>query len=149
MALSAKANTRSKNVNPRDVPLKSGYKVYQGAIVVVDTANGYGRPAFTGTGLVAAGVAQKTVDNTSTGTLPGANTDGGLTVPVKSGEIYGPFASAAAPNAVTDAMRGQICYLVDDNTVTASSSGASPAGIVDSVDSDGVWVQINPDGRQS
>jgi hypothetical protein len=148
MALSAKANIRTKSIDLEDVPLKSGYKVYQGGIVVIDTANGYGRPAFTGTGLVAKGVAQKTVDNTSAGTLPGANTDGGLKVPVKRG-VSGPYSNDSAPYAVSVANRGAVCYLIDDNTVSTNSSGTSVAGIVEDVDDDGVWVEISPIARQS
>lgn len=151
MALSAIADIKFKvGVTPalRDVPLKSGYKVYQGAIVVIQQSTGYGRPAFSGTGCVAKGVAQKTLDNSSTGTDPGANTDGGLIMPVKSG-VCGPFANDTngTPVAITD--RTKVCYLLDDNTITMSSSSASVAGIVDDLTSEGVWVEIDPDGRQS
>ena len=151
-ALSAVADIRSrvgKQPNLRDVPLKSGYKVYQGAIVVIQQSTGYGRPGFAGSGCVAIGVAQKTVDNTRAGTAPGANTDGGLSVPVKSGGIFGPFADSGDGNAPAITDRTKVCYLVDDNTITMSSSSASVAGIVADVDSEGVWVEIDPDGRQS
>jgi hypothetical protein len=149
-ALSALADIRSrvgKQPSLRDVPLKSGYKVYSGAIVVIQQSTGYGRPAFSGTGCVAMGVAQKTIDNSSTGTLPGANADG-LACPVKSGGIFGPFANdSGTAVAITD--RTKVCYLLDDNTITMSSSSASVAGIVADVTSEGVWVEIDPDGRQS
>ena len=150
-ALSSQANIRSRQgkiPNLRDVPLKAGYKVYAGAIVVIQQSTGYGRPGFSGTGCVAIGVAQTTLDNSSTGTLPGANTDGGLVMPVKSGGIFGPFANdTGTPVAATD--RTKVCYLLDDNTITMSSSSASVAGIVQDLDSEGVWVEIDPDGRQS
>lgn len=151
-ALTAIRDTRTKvgkQPGMRDVALKSGYKVYAGAIVTIHTANGYGRPAFSGANQVAMGVAQKTVDNSSTGTLPGANTDGGLSVPVKSGAVFGPFANDEAPYAVAVAHRGQVCYLLDDQTVSTNSSSHSVAGIVDDVDSEGVWVEIDPIARQS
>ena len=151
MALSSQANIRSRQgkiPSLRDVPLKSGYKVYAGAIVVIQQSTGYGRPAFSGTGCVAMGVAQKTLDNTSAGTLPGANTDGGLICPVKSGGTFGPFTNdTGTAVAITD--RTKVCYLLDDNTITMSSSSASVAGIVADVTTEGVWVEIDPDGRQS
>ena len=152
MALSSQANIRSRQgkiPSLRDVPLKSGYKVYAGAIVVIQQSTGYGRPGFTGTGCVAKGIAQKTLDNSSTGTDPGANTDGGLIMPVKSGSVFGPFANDTAPNAVAITDRTKVCYLLDDNTITMSSSSASVAGIVADVTTEGVWVEIDPDGRQS
>jgi hypothetical protein len=133
----------------RDVPLKAGYKVYAGAIVVIQQSTGYGRPAFAGTGCIAKGVAQSTLDNSSTGTDPGANTDGGLVARVRSGGVFGPFANTTAPNAVAITDRTKVCYLLDDNTITMESSGHSVAGIVDDLDSEGVWVEIDPDGRQS
>jgi hypothetical protein len=149
-ALSANADIRSrvgKQPCLRDVPLKSGYKVYAGAIVVIQQSTGYGRPAFSGTGCVAMGVAQKTVDNSSTGTLPGSNADG-FTCPVKSGGIFGPFANdTGIAVAATD--KTKVCYLLDDNTITMNSSSASVAGIVADLTSEGVWVEIDPDGRQS
>ncbi len=61
--------------------------------------------------------------------------------------MHGPFATSGT--AVTAAKRGQVCYLVDDNTVTMDSAGKSAAGVVHNVDSDGVWVEFNPIGRQS
>lgn len=152
MALTSQANIRSRQgkiPSLRDVPLKAGYKVYAGAIVSIEQGTGYGRPAYAGSGQVAKGIAQKTIDNSSTGTDPGANTSGGLIMPVKSGGVFGPFANDSAPNAVAITDRTKICYLLDDNTVTMNSSSHSPAGIVDDVDSEGVWVEIDPDGRQS
>jgi hypothetical protein len=148
MALSAKANTRTKSPELRDVPLKAGYIAYQGAIISIETGTGYGRPAYAGAAQVAQGVAQETVDNSSTGTRAGANTSGGLSVPVKPG-ISGPYTSDSAPNAVTASKRGQVCYLLDDNTVSMDSSSHAVAGVVYDVDSSGVWVDIEPSGRQS
>jgi hypothetical protein len=68
---------------------------------------------------------------------------------VRSGGVFGPFANTTAPNAVAITDRTKVCYLLDDNTITMESSGHSVAGIVDDLDSEGVWVEIDPDGRQS
>jgi hypothetical protein len=150
-ALTAPADIRSrrgKQPQLRDVPLKSGYKVYAGAIVVIQQSTGYGRPAFDGTGCIAKGVAQKTLDNSSTGTDPGANTNGGLIMPVLSGGVFGPFANdTGTAVAITD--RTKVCYLLDDNTITMDGTSRSVAGIVDDLTSEGVWVEIDPDGRQA
>ena len=56
---------------------------------------------------------------------------------------YGVFKYANGSTAVTAAMRGNLCYADDDQTV--SSDETKPiAGIVYDVDSDGVWVFQGP-----
>ena len=42
---------------------------------------------------------------------------------------------------VTVAMRGQLCYVSDDQTVTEASGDDPIAGVIYDVDSDGVWVE--------
>jgi len=152
MALTAPANIAAKvGKKPAmiDGKLEAGYKTYAGAIVVLRQASGYALPGYAGTGCIALGVAEKTLDNTSAGTLPGANTNGGLVMPVKSGTTFGPFQNAGAPNAVAVTDRTKICYILDDATVTMESSGHSVAGVVEDVTTEGVWVTIDPSGRQS
>lgn len=57
--------------------------------------------------------------------------------------IYGPFANSAT--SITAGMEGDVCYIVDNVTVHATSnSGArSPAGMIYRVDSTGVYVQFD------
>jgi hypothetical protein len=56
---------------------------------------------------------------------------------------YGIFKYVNGVTAVTAAMKGNLCYVDDDQTV--SSDETKPvAGIVYDVDSDGVWVFFGP-----
>jgi hypothetical protein len=142
MALTASKNIKSRNRSIYGVALRAGYKVYQGAIVCINTEDGYGEQGRTSTTLKAVGVAQETVDNSSTGT----NTNG-TKVPVKSGEIFGPFDNSAASDEITVADREALCYIVDDETVAlTSNSTRSIAGVIKDVDSaGGVYVLIPTD----
>jgi hypothetical protein len=143
MALTASKNIKSRNRSIYGVALRAGYKVYQGAIVCINTADGYGEQGRTATTLKAVGVAQETVDNSSTG----KNTNG-TKVPVKSGEIFGPYDNSTASDAITIANREALCYIVDDGTValTNGSNTRSIAGVIKDVDSaGGVYVLIPTD----
>jgi hypothetical protein len=100
-----------------DLPVLASVKIYAGAGVVIDSA-GYAKPAVTATGLTTAGVAQETADNTG-----GAS--GAIRVRVRTGTA-GPFAITGL--AQSDLGRTTL-YWTDDQTVTATSSGRSIAGI--------------------
>lgn len=55
------------------------------------------------------------------------------------------FANSTAADAITSADIGTACYIVDDQTV-AKTNGAntrSPAGAVEDVDAEGVWVRFD------
>ena len=53
--------------------------------------------------------------------------------------------NSSAGDAITKADIGAACYIVDDQTVakTSGTNTRSPAGIVDGVDSLGVWVRFD------
>ncbi len=55
------------------------------------------------------------------------------------------FANSAAGDLIAVADIGAACYIVDDQTVakTNGTSTRSPAGIIDNVDSIGVWVRFD------
>ena len=55
------------------------------------------------------------------------------------------FANSASADLIAKADIGTVCYIVDDQTVakTSGTNTRSPAGTVDSVDADGVWVCFN------
>lgn len=55
------------------------------------------------------------------------------------------FANSSAGDLVTKANIGAACYIVDDQTVAATNGTAtrSPAGTVDGVDANGVWVRFD------
>lgn len=55
------------------------------------------------------------------------------------------FANSSAGDLITKADIGAACYIVDDQTVakTNGTNTRSPAGIIDGVDSLGVWVRFD------
>jgi hypothetical protein len=126
---------------PIEVELKANAIVFKGGIVVRD-ASGYGVAGLTGTGLTVVGVcdpqisATDKVDNTG-----GAN--GAKTVRCMCGVFR--FNNSTAGDLIGITEVGKRVYLVDDQTVakTSNSSARSPAGIVEAVDSAGVWVRID------
>lgn len=114
------------------LPVKGNTTIYQGALVALD-ANGYAIPGKTAAGLVAAGRAEETVENTGT--------DGAVSIRVARGVFV--FANTAtSANKVTAAHVLRPCYMEDDQTVTALDTGASVAGLVIRVDDGGVAVEI-------
>lgn len=136
MALSKERNTVQYGSDPvpalLSLPVAASTTVYQGALVVISA--GYAAPASTATGLIAAGRAEETADNS-------AGAAGALSVTVRRGVFK--FANGA--DAVAQANVGTNCYIVDDETVAATDGTGtrSVAGTVISVDSSGVFVEIN------
>jgi hypothetical protein len=112
--------------------VKAATKCLQGGIAVSDA--GYAAPGRTATGLVAIGVFSETADNTS-------GAAGAIEVDVLEGVFK--FANHGA-DLVAQANVGSDCYIVDDQTVAATSGGStrSRAGKVVRVESDGVLVRI-------
>jgi hypothetical protein len=55
------------------------------------------------------------------------------------------FANSSAGDLITKADIGAACYIVDDQTVakTNGTNTRSPAGVIDSVDAQGVWVRFD------
>lgn len=115
-------------------PVAADARIWLGAIVVLNA--GFAEPGSTATGLVAVGRAEQRVDNTG-----GANGD--LTVKVRPGEFRYVNDGADAID-LTDV--GALCYITDDQTVSATDGTGtkSAAGVVRDVDAQGVWVDIGP-----
>lgn len=113
------------------LPVKGGMTIYQGALVALD-ADGYAIPGKKAAGLTATGRAEEMVANTGG--------DGDASVRVCRGVFL--FANTGtAANKVTAAHLLKPCYIQDDQTVTALSTGASVAGLVVRVDGAGVAVE--------
>lgn len=111
---------------------KGATKLWFGALAVLNA--GYLAPGTAAVGLVAVGRVRKTSDN------PGA--DGAVTAQVEAGTFK--WANSAAGDAIAQADVGAQCFIVDDQTVAKTNPGGntrSVAGIIQGVDSDGVWVQ--------
>ena len=110
------------------LPVAAGVKIYEGSLVAIG-ADGYAKPAAKGTGLTAAGRAERFADNTG-------GADGDITVKVARGVfVWDNDGSVTAAHVLKD------CYIVDDCTVTATSTGSSKAGKVIAVSDDGVAVE--------
>ncbi len=135
------AATKNRNT-PHRLGLSRGLSVaaaaecFAGTIAVIN-ATGFTEPGTTATGLTAAGVFEHYQDNSD-------GADGDQVVEVKRGDFH--FANSTSTDAITAADIGQVCYIVDNQTVAKTDGTAtrSPAGIVDDVDDNGVWVNIDP-----
>jgi len=114
------------------VPAKANAVLLAGTIAVASA--GFAAGATTAVGLIALGRVEETVDNTG-------GADGAKTVKVCRGIFK--FANHAG-DLVTQAGAFADCFLVDNQTVAATSGGStrSRAGKVVAVESDGVYVAI-------
>ena len=132
MPLTADRNTQMKDGELIAVPIAAAKKIFAGSLVGAN-ATGYATPGAVAATLTYLGRAEETVDN--------AGADGALSVLVRRGKAF-KFANSAT-DAVTQASMGKVCYIEDDQTVSATSAtGArSAAGIVIGVEAGGVWVQ--------
>jgi hypothetical protein len=121
-----------------DVALKAGTKAYKGGVLCTDST-GYGVKATATTGLICCGIldpqqaAQPNLDNTS-------GSSGDIIARVTPGNHR--LGNSLSTDAITVADVGAVCYLVDDQTVAKTDGGGarSPAGIIEAVDSSGVFV---------
>jgi len=109
---------------------------YPGALVAYDTSDDTIKPAATSTSLIPLGryEGDEIVDTSVTG-APSS-------IPVRCGIFK--FENSAASDDVANSDAGAACYIVDDQTVMITATGKSAAGTVVRVDSDGVWVSVNP-----
>ena len=132
MPLTADRNTQMKDGELIAVPIATAKKIFAGSLVAAN-ATGYATPGAVAATLTYLGRAEETVDNTGA--------DGALSVLVRRGKAF-KFANSAA-DAVTQASMGKVCYIEDDQTVSATSDtlARSAAGKVIGVETDGVWVQ--------
>ena len=132
MPLTADRNTQMKDGELIAVPIATAKKIFAGSLVAAN-ATGYATPGAVAATLTYLGRAEETVDNTGA--------DGALSVLVRRGKAF-KFANSAA-DAVTQASMGKVCYIEDDQTVSATSdtNARSAAGIVIGAEDDGVWVQ--------
>jgi hypothetical protein len=140
-ALTADRNTPEREGVLLNKGVAAAVKCRAGGIAVLD-ASGNIKPAVTATGLLCVGRFEETVDNT-------AGDAGDVTATAKRGVFR--YANSADADAITVAEIGDVCYLVDDQTVAKTSGSAtrSVAGLIEDVDSDGVWVRMGFDSYVS
>lgn len=135
MALTADRNTAQLGTGKHRGPVAASQKIYAGALVMRNAAGNLVKGA-TATGLVGVGRAEEQVDN-STGAA------GALSIDYLPGTFR--FDNSTAADEITAADIGSVCYAVDDETVakTHATNTRSPAGIVEGVGAQGVWVRID------
>lgn len=134
-ALNQDRNTPRLDGDLRHGLVAAASLIYAGAIVM-RAADGYLHEGHTATGMVGVGRAEARVDNRF-------GVDGDEDLTYRPG-IY-KFANSAAADAITVAEIGDVAFVVDDQTVAKTNGGGtrSPAGIIDGVDADGVWVRFD------
>lgn len=135
MALTADRDTRQYAGDVRDGQVAASTLIYAGALLMRNAA-GYVVEGQAATGLVGIGRAEERVDNSG-----GAN--GGATVRYRPGVFR--FANSAGGDEITIAEIGDLAWAVDDQTVAATDGSASrsPAGVIEDVDAQGVWVRVD------
>lgn len=113
-----------------NVPVKTATTIYAGALVALNA--GYAVPASTATGLVAVGIAEKTVTN--------SGADGAVSIDVRQGAFK--FNNSGSGDLIAQTDVGADAFIVDDQTVakTSGSLTRSRAGKILQIESDGVWV---------
>lgn len=119
------------------VPVAASTKIYQGALVGLDSAGRAVAGTSNATARSILGRAAALADNSS-------GAAAAISVEVDRGCFK--FANSSSTDALTSVDVGQPCYVVDDQTVARTpGTGTAPrmvAGMVMGVDSDGVWVQL-------
>lgn len=112
-------------------PVAANTQVFQGSLVALK--DGFAVPA-------AADATQVVIGRANTGADNRGGAPGGASVEVERG-VFAWANDGAAP--VTQALVGKPCFVLDDQTVSASSSSNTrpQAGIVYQIDDDGIWVE--------
>lgn len=134
-ALTAQRNTVKLGTKSHpeilEIPVKANTKIHAGSLVVIDA--GYAAPGRAATGLIAAGRALDTYDNTG-------GAAGAIIARVEPGQFK--WANSASGDLIAQADLGKTVYIVDDQTVakTDGTGARSAAGKVTKVDADGVFV---------
>lgn len=134
-ALTKDRNTPRFDGDIRVGALAASTTIYAGAMVMANSS-GFLVEGQTATDLVGVGRAEERVDNSAGG-------NGDKTISYRPG-VYR-YANSAAADEITAADIGKKCFAVDDQTVAKTDGTAtrSPAGIVDGVDTQGVWVRFD------
>lgn len=134
MALTQDRNTAERTGDLIAAGVAAAVKCHAGGIAVLD-ASGNIKPGVTATGLLCVGRFEAPVDNSA-----------GLADAVSATAKRGTFryGNSANADAISADEIGDVCYIVDDETVAKTSGGAtrSVAGIIADVDSAGVWVRM-------
>ena len=132
MAATSSRNTVTRAGRVWSYPVAAATIIYAGTMVVLDSS-GNAKPAADTAGLRVIGMARADVDNS-------AGSAGDLDVEVSRTDVAHFTNSSTAAVDADD--KGKLCYVEDDSTVAETSTHKVQAGIVEDVDSDGVWVRF-------
>lgn len=124
-------NTKRRNADQVSALVNTGATIYAGTLITRLTASGNAVPAGTASAGVAVGVAEDTVVG-----------DGVKTVSYRGGCFQ--FKNSAALDLISAGDIGNICYVVDNDTVAKTDNTATrkAAGKIIDVDANGVWVAV-------
>jgi len=133
MALSEDRSTHMQDGELIPVPVAANAVCYAGGLAAAN-ATGYAAPGAVATTLTYLGRFEEKVDNTG-------GADGAVSVLVRRKKAF-KFKNSSG-DAVAQASFGKVCYIEDDETVSATNGTGtrSAAGIVIGIDNDGVWVE--------
>ncbi|MBP0483947.1 hypothetical protein [Sagittula salina] len=134
-ALTQDRNTPRAEGDVRRGTVAAAVKIFAGAYLMRNSA-GHLVPGQTATGLVGVGRAEEQVDNSG-------GAAGEKTCTYRPGVFR--YANSAGGDEITAADIGAKAFAVDDQTVakTDGTGTRSPAGVVDDVDAQGVWVRFD------
>jgi hypothetical protein len=131
--LTESRNTQERVGADRVGKLGANQAIFAGAILMRN-ASGHLIEGATATGSFGVGRAE----------AAGASTTAGVTdQPYRPGVFR--YVNSASGDLIAIADIGTVCYIVDDQTVakTSGTNTRSPAGIVEDVDAQGVWVRFD------
>lgn len=132
-ALAQERSRRKVTWGSVDLTLTNGTKGYRGGMACIDTTTGKVVPGSASTTLFFLGYFKRTADATGGEVICQVDLDKELNLEW--------FANATAGDAVAATDVGKVCYILDDQTVTITATGHSPAGVVMAVSAtDGVLV---------
>lgn len=135
MGLTQDRNTPRRAGDQYEFPVAAAAVCYAGGIAVLTSA-GYVQPGSSTGGQVAIGIFDERADNAS-------GSAGAINANIRTGTFR--FGNSAGDEAISLADVGKQCFIVDDQTVAKTAAGGrSIAGIVEFVDSQGVWVEFEP-----
>jgi len=133
-ALNAELGLDQEKWNRRLMPLKAGAKAYKGGTACIDTVSQTVVPGKASTTLLFLGVFAETIDNSTGATTTPVNVDF-----LKEKTILW----RANDGSISATALGIAAYALDDQTLTATSSGNSKMGTVLAVDSVlGVAIEV-------
>ena len=136
MVLALDRNTPAYQGDLREQPAGAATNIFAGALLMRNAAGFIVRGA-TALGCFGVGVAEQPANNTA-----GANA--ALNARYVTG-ITGRFKNSAAGDLIVQADVGKIAWIVDDEQVAKTNGTAtrSPAGVIEAVDAQGVWVRFD------